>query len=216
MFLGLGVLLLAFVGCLGLSLLAMHEATPQEIPKPLPPTTDALPGFPTRVRPFELLGRAREMTERTVFVGMTVRGLRKDGSLDLTEESHNVRYSFQDPRGIGLQPTRKGGTLPTRTYCGKQSVRLTVEGIGSTADTPGIPCTGSGPEALPPPACKMSELSKVAEKKKVVLAGGVHLDYFKSRAGPAYRIKHGSRQVTILGSDCKTILRGNDERGSVP
>lgn len=215
-FFGLGVLVFAFVACLGLSLWAMNEATPQEVPKPVPPTADGLPGFPTQVKPLELVRRAREFTARSVFVGMTIRGLKKDGTVDLTDESHTVRYSFQDPRGIGFQPMRKGGTLPTRTYCGKQSVRLTSEGIGATADTPAVPCAGSGPEALPPPVCKMSDLAKVAEKRKIVLAGGVQLDYFKSRAGPAYRIKHGSKQVTILGSDCKTVLRGTDERGAVP
>lgn len=216
MFFGLGVLLFAFIACLGLSLWAMEEATPQEMPKPEPPTSVGIPGFPSRVKPFELLNRARYLTERSVFVGMTIRGLTKDGTLDLTDESHNVRYSFQDPRGLGLQPTRKGGTLPTRTYCGKQSVRLTVDGMGATADSPAIPCSGGGPEALPPPACKMSDLWKIAEKKKVNPEGGVQLDYYKSRTGPAYRIKHGSKQVSISGSDCKTVLRGPDERGSVP
>lgn len=216
MLLGLGVLLFSFLACLVLSLWAMHEATPQEIPKPAPPSPEGVVGFPTRVKPFELVVQARALTDRTLFVGLTVRGLEKDGTLDLTDESHNVRYAFQDPRGIGRQPTRKGGTLPARTYCGKQSVRLTIEGLGAVMDTPATPCAGSGPEELPPPTCKMSVLWKIAEKKKVNPDGGVQLDYFRSRAGPAYRIKHGSKQVTISGTDCKTVLRGPDERGHVP
>jgi hypothetical protein len=215
---GLGILVGAFIGCMALSLWAMHVSTPGALTPPLPPSTLGLPGFPRQVRPFELIGAARKMSERTVFVGMSVKGLKRDGTVDLTEESSNVRYSFQDARGIGAQPPRRGGTLPARTFCGKQSVRLTDSGMGATWDSPSSSCPGGGlPEVPPPgPTCGPEQLWKLAEKRRIRSDGTAQVDYLKSRSGPIFRFKHGSHQFSVLASDCKTIVRGADEQGAVP
>jgi hypothetical protein len=218
MALGLGILVGAFLGCMALSLWAMHISTPGALTPPAPPSTAGIPGFPRAVRPFELLRAARKVSERTVLVGISVKGLKRDGSVDLTEESSNVRYVFQDARGMGAQPPRRGGTLPTRTFCGKQSVRLTSSGLEATWDNPSSSCPGGGPPEVPEPspACGPDQLWKLAEKRHISAVGTAQVDYLKARSGPILRFKHGTQQFSVLASDCKTIVRGADEHGAVP
>jgi hypothetical protein len=218
MLLGMGILVGAFLSCIGISLWAMHLSTPGALTPPEPPVAANVPGFPNRVRPFELVGLARTLTERKVFVGFSVKGLNRDGSVDLTQESSSVRYSFQDPRGLGAQPPRRGGTLPVRTYCGKQSVRLAESGLGAMWDNPASSCPGAGPAEIPEPSprCGAEQLWKLAEKRRVPTSGTAQIDYFRARVGPIFRFKHGNQQFSVLASDCRTIVRGADEHGSVP
>lgn len=215
---GIGILVAAFLGCMGLSLWAMHISTPGALAAPEPPTVEALAGFPEKVRPFELVERAAQLTERTQFVGFAIKGLRRDGTLDLTEESSSVRYSFQDPRGKGMQPPRKGGTLPSRTYCGKQSVRLSKEGLGAMWDNPSSGCPSGGVPEVPKasPGCGPEQLWKMAEKRRIPSGGSAQVDYYRARSGPVYRFKHGSHQFVVSATDCRTIVRGSDEHESVP
>jgi hypothetical protein len=218
MVLGLGILVGAFIGCMGLSLWAMHLSTPGALSAPEPPVTSGLPGFPSQVRPLDLVDTARSFTDRTLLVGISIKGLKRDGTVDLSDEANSVRYAFQDPRGLGAQPPRKGGTLPARMYCGKQSVRITASGIGATWDNPAANCPGGGvPEVpRPTPACGVPELWKLADKRRMVGTGTAQLDYLKARPGAIFRFKHGTQQFSVLASDCKTIVRGTDEHGAVP
>jgi len=218
MLLGIGILVGAFIGCMGVSLWAMSVSTPGALVAPEPPLTTTVPGFPKRVRPFELLPLARSLTERKVLVGFTIKGLRRDGSVDFSEESSSVRYSFQDHRGMGPQPPRRGGTLPARTYCGKQSVRLIDAGLGAMWDNPASSCPSGGVPEVPDisPRCGAEQLWKLAEKRKVPAGGTAQIDYFRAKVGPIFRFKHGSNQFSVLASDCRTIVRGTDDHGAVP
>lgn len=218
MTLGLSILIVTFAGTMALSLWAMRLSTPVEPHPPLPPSAEGIEGFPERVDPIALLDRARALSMRTLFVGLTMKGITREGTIDLTNESHYARFSFQDPRGLGAQPPRKGGTLPERTYCGRQSVKLDSNGLGASPDLSGGHCPSGGPEALlpPPKSCPISKVFAMAEKRKVLGRGEVQIEYYQSRGGPAYRFKQGKRQFSLDATNCKHVLSNKEERGSVP
>ncbi len=213
---GLLIITLAFLGCLALSLWAKSESTPEPPRAPEPPTTVELVGFPSKVKPFELLARAQGMTPRTLFRGFVAEGLLPDGTLDFNRKGTALTYSFQSPPGLGPQPAREGGTLPRHAYCGKQNVRVTKLGIALEPDVTDLPCSGKGPEALElPEACGPEQIWAIAKKRK--LKGSVaRLEYYESRRGPAFRFGMGRDNFAVSAKDCKKVLSSKDQRGHVP
>jgi hypothetical protein len=220
---GLIIIGLAFLGCLGLSLFAKHLSTPRPAPDPAPPSTARLPGFPGAVRPFELVKRAHEVTVRSLFVGFDADGVRADGTMDFAQKGTKLRFAFQSPQGIGPQPPREGGTLPKRTYCGRQSVRVGKHGLVAEPDDAKVGCPRPEPEALPspPPACGLEQVWALAKKRRIKDDGPARIEYFRADSGPAYRFvkeqKKGQAQRFVVSArDCREILKGRGQRGSVP
>ncbi|HSC86224.1 MAG TPA: hypothetical protein VLC09_03095 [Polyangiaceae bacterium] len=214
---GLAIIVLAFLGCLGLSLWAKRESMPQKPRLPEAPTTVELPGFPRQVKPFDLLARARGMTPRDIFRGFVAEGVKPDGTMDFTRENTQLSFVFQSEPGLGPQPHREGGTLPRRSYCGKQAVRVAKAGIALEPDVTDLPCSRGGVvvEVGLPKVCNIEGVWATAKKRKI-RATSARIEYYQAHKGPAYRFSAGRDHFVVSASDCSKILKGKDERGQVP
>lgn len=216
--LGMSIIAGTFLACLGLSLWAKRESMPELAEVPAPPTTEGLPGFPNRVKPWDLLERARSLTPRALFRGFVAEGVRADGTLDFTQPGTRLRYSFQSLPGQGPQPPREGGTLPERTYCGTQSVRVGKEGIFAEHDKTELPCPSKDPKALAvPEKCSIEDVWELAREKKLTDKPATQIEYFESKRGAAYRFTQGGRErFVVQAKNCSKELRGKERQGAVP
>jgi len=220
--LGLAILCTTFAGCLGFSLWARDAAIHDPAPPPGPPTRD-FTGFPDRVRPFEVLPLAQKLSIRPLLQGYVAQRVKSDGTLDFTEKHTSLRFSFQSLPGRGPQPNRTGGTLPTRSYCGRQNVQVGRAGLATSPDHPEVTCPREDPRALPvTETCDARGVWKFAiREKRVPAQGTAEIEYFWARLGPAYRFaakdaKGKMVRFTLSARDCKTVLTGADQRGTVP
>lgn len=219
-FAGMAVIAITFVLCLILSFWAKRHSAPVGAEEPAPPTKEGLAGYPNSVHPFELLERARQVTPRSHFQGMVAEGVRADGTMNFEEKGTRLRFAFQSPSGLGPQPVREGGTLPVRSYCGKQSVRVTEQGIYADPDVTDMPCSGKTLDALElPESCSLAQVWSFAkEHKKVDPTKVAKIEYYNTpKKGPAYRffIK-GKELFSLSARDCQKTLKSKDSRGLVP
>jgi hypothetical protein len=201
--------------CLALSLWAKEKSRPEISEPPGPPTVDGIVGYPTAVEAVTTLASARKLTRRPALRGIVLDGVQADGTIDVNEAAARVRYTFQSSAGQGAQPPREPGTLPKRITCGKQSVVLTKQGLVAEPDQADYPCPPGGIEPLPEPQCSAKELWKLARKRKVPRDHPAHIEYFRAKAGPAWRFEVNGTRFTLYG-DCKRELTGAEAHGSVP
>lgn len=213
--LGLIIVAVAFLLCLALSIWAKEKSRPELSEPPGPPTVEGIVGFPTAVEAVATLASARKLTRRPALRGIVFDGVLVDGTIDVNDAASKVRYTFQSSAGQGAQPHREPGTLPKRITCGKQNVVLTKQGLVAEPDQSDFPCPPSGVEPLPEPQCTTRELWKAARKRKVPRDRPAHIEYFRSKAGPAWRFEASGARFTLYG-DCKRELTGAEAHGSVP
>jgi hypothetical protein len=214
---GLLIIVLAFGGCMGLSLWGMSKSTPELAPEPAPPSLERIPGYPDHVDPLLLIDRAREASVRSKFRGFVASGVEPSGKVNLKLKGNSIRFAFQDPSGIGHQPPREGGTLPMRRYCGLQSVFLRKEGVEADTDQAQRSCPSATPENLPlPKDCTLEDVWEIAEKRRVLPTGTARIEYFDSFDGPAFRFRKDRHQFILSAADCNKILTGRAGRGLVP
>jgi hypothetical protein len=207
----------SFVFCLAISIWAKERSRPETSEPPGPPTLEGLTGFPSAVDPVASLAAARKLTKRPSLRGIVIDGAQSDGRLDLSEGPGRVRYAFQSPAGHGAQPPREPGTLPRRVTCGKQNVVLRKEGLVAEPDLADYPCAPSPVEPLPEPQCSVKDIWRLAKKRRVPKDRLAHIEYFRAKAGPAWRfeISGTPHRFTVYG-DCKRELTGTDAHGTVP
>lgn len=214
---GLGIVAVAFAVSMLISLWAKHNSAPPESVEPAPPTTEGLTGFPKKVDPLATLAQARTLTDRPLFRGFVVDGVLPSGVVDVSDKASRIRYSFQSEPGRGAQPPREPGTLPSRTFCGRQSVVVKHDGIGAEPDAVSFPCTGTQHDALPEPTCRLSELWQHAKTKGAPPRRQARIEYYRSQKGPAYRFSiPGTKHRWVVAGDCKRELTGKQALGSVP
>ena len=214
---GLVIVAVAFAACLVLSLWAREKSQPETSEPPGPPTVEGVLGFPNEADPLATLVPARKLTRRPTLRGIVMDGVDINGGLDMTQPGARVRYTFQSTAGQGAQPPREPGTLPKRVTCGKQNVVLTKQGLAAELDQTDYPCPPGGVEPLPEPQCSPKQLWKFARKRKIPRERTAHIEYYRSKAGPAWRfeIPNTEHRFTLYG-DCKRELTGAETHGSVP
>jgi hypothetical protein len=206
----------AFAVCLAVSIWAKEKSRPEVSEPPGPPTAQGIKDFPQAVDPLQALQVARTLSKRPILRGIVMDGVELHGLVTLSDAAARVRYSFQSPAGQGAQPPRDPGTLPKRVTCGKQNVILRQEGMVAEPDLADYPCAG-GLEPLPEPECSPRELWKIARKRKVPKEALAHIEYFRAKAGPAWRFEiSGTPQRFTMYGDCKRELIGADAHGNVP
>ena len=216
---GLLIIAVAFSVCTGASLWAKEMTVPKAARPPAPRTKEGLSDYPERVRPFSVLQSAAARTDRPLFVGMKVDNVEGDGTLNFTKSKTQLRFVFQSPPNRGAQPAREGGRLPRYSYCGKQEVSLTKDGLGEKVDRIDTVCGSKDPVALKlPESCLVADVMQVLNgHKKQVSSARVRLEYFNSKAGPAYAVyRSGKKMFTLLAADCTTKLTRKLARGRVP
>lgn len=215
--LGLLIVAVAFAICLVLSIWAKEKSRPETSEPPGPPTIDGIVGYPTAVDAVATLKAARKLSKRPLLRGIVFDGVQSDGTIDVGEGPGRARYAFQSPAGHGAQPHREPGTLPRRLTCGRQNVVLRKEGLVAEPDLADYPCTGAGAEPLPEPQCDAREIWRLAKKRRVPRDRLAHIEYFRSKAGPAWRfeISGTPHSFTVYG-DCKRELLGPEAQGTVP
>lgn len=214
---GLVLVAVAFMVCLALSIWAKQKSRPETSEPPGPPTVQGIVGFPNTVDAVATLPAARALTKRPALRGIVLDNVASDGIVDVTESASRVRYTFQSSPGHGAQPPREDGTLAKRITCGKQNVMLTKQGLVAEPDQADYPCPPGGIEPLPEPQCTAGELWKLARKRKVPRDRPAHIEYFRSKAGPAWRFEIvGSQHRFTMYGDCKRELVGPEAHGTVP
>jgi hypothetical protein len=215
--LGLLIVAVAFAVCLALSIWAKEKSRPETSEPPGPPTVAGLVGYPSEVEPVASLAAARKLTKRPILRGIVLDGVQSNGTIDVSEGPGRVRYTFQSPAGHGAQPHREPGTLPKRVTCGRQNVVVRKEGLVAEPDQSDYPCPPAAVEPLPDPQCSPRELWRLARKRKVPRDRAAHIEYFRAKAGPAWRfeISGTSHRFTMYG-DCKRELVGIEAHGTVP
>jgi hypothetical protein len=215
--LGLVIVAVAFAACLALSFWAKEKSQPETSEPPGPPTVEGLVGYPRAVDAVATLASARKLTRRLQLRGIVLDGVLPDGTIDVSQGgTSRVRYTFQSGPGQGAQPPREPGTLPKRVTCGKQNVIITKQGLVAEPDQADFPCPVAGVEPLPEPQCSVKELWKVARRRKVSRDQPAHIEYYRSRAGPAWRFESGKQPGFTLYGDCKRELTAAEAHGSVP
>jgi hypothetical protein len=214
---GLLIVAVSFAICLALSIWAKEKSRPETSEPPGPPTVTGIVGYPAAVEAIESLAAARKLTKRPILRGIVLEAVQSDGLIDVSEGPGRARYTFQSPAGHGAQPPRAPGTLPKRITCGRQNVVLRREGLVAEPDQADYPCPPAGVEPLPDPQCSPRELWRLARKRKVPRDRAAHIEYFRSKAGPAWRfeISGTSHRFTMYG-DCKRELTGVEAHGSAP
>ena len=204
--------------CLALSLWAKEKSRPETSEPPGPPTVDGIIGYPNAVDAVNSYGAVRKLTKRPALRGIVFESVQSNGTIDVSEGPGRVRYTFQSSPGQGAQPPREPGTLPKRITCGKQNVVLRKEGLVVEPDQADYPCPPGGVEPLPEPSCSLREIWKLARQRKVPRDRPAHVEYFRAKAGPAWRFEitgMPQSRFTVYG-DCKRELTGMDAHGSVP
>jgi hypothetical protein len=214
---GLVIVAAAFALCLALSIWAKEKSRPETSEPPAPPTVEGLVGYPRAVDPLEALATARKLTKRPALRGIVIEGLQNSGLVDLSEGPGRARYVFQSAAGQGAQPHREPGTLPRRVTCGLQNVELRKEGLVAEPDQADYPCPPGGVEPLPEPQCSTQVMWKLARRRRVPTDRAAHLEYFRSKAGPAWRFEiPGTQHAFVIYGDCKRELVGAEAQGAVP
>lgn len=208
--LGLGLIGASFVVALALSLRAKESVMPRLATPPAAPTTEGLTGFPAAVAPLGLIGRARQVSLRDQLVGMSLAGVKADGTLDVSQGG-SARYVFRSLEGQGPEPAREYGELAARKYCGFQSVVINQAGLGAEPDVSDADCRRAI-EALPAPGCTLQAVWELGKQKGADPAQTATVEYYRSSAGPAWFFQSGS--VTMwIGEDCQKALTPEEGRG---
>ena len=158
---GLAIVGLAFVLCLLVSVWAERRSRPELSLPPAPPSTLGVVGFPRAVDAVKNLALARALTRRNLLRGIVADTVKSDGSVDTSDGSGRVRYSFQSAPGQGPQPPREQGALARRPYCGRQAVLIRKDGLVAEPDIPDASCAAQPSDPLPEPHCGLSRGSVV-------------------------------------------------------
>lgn len=214
---GLVIVAVSFAICLVLSIWAKEKSRPETSEPPGPPTVTGVVGYPSAVDAVATLPAARKLSKRPILRGIVLDGVQSDGNVDLSEGPGRVRYTFQSPAGHGAQPPRAPGTLPKRVTCGRQNVVLRKEGLVAEPDQADYPCPPPSLEPLPEPQCTPRELWRIARKRRVPRDRAAHMEYFRSKAGPAWRFEvSGTAHRFTMYGDCKRELTGVESHGAIP
>jgi hypothetical protein len=214
---GLTIVGVAFIASLLLSYWAREASRPEPSEPPAPPTSSGIPGWPGAVDPARSVGAARELTKRPLLRGFVAEAVQSDGTIDFRKGAPSVRYTFQSPPGHGPQPAREPGTLPTRRYCGRQTVLISKKGIAAEPDRSDYPCAPRHAEPLPEPRCGLGDVWQRAIKRGIADGMPARIEYYRSKAGPAWRFEvPGTMQRFSLYGDCERVLEASEAIGSIP
>lgn len=212
---GLGIVAVAFALALGISYWAKLRSRPETSEPPGPPTTEGIAGWPDRVDPVRALSVARDLTKRTLLRGIVINGVTSDGRVDLTEGPGSVVYVFQSPPGEGPLPPGDISPRIRRNFCGLQRVRLRKEGMVAEPDNASYSCRVVHGDGLPDPRCGPREVWRHAKSRGAQGDQPAHIEYFRAKAGPAWRFSSGTTNFTLYG-DCGRELTGAEAHGTVP
>jgi hypothetical protein len=215
---GMGVVAIAFAIGLGISFWAKIASRPETSEPPGPPTTAGVVGYPEHVDVVGTLAAARTLTKRTLLRGISVEGVKSDGTIDVSEGPARARFAFQSAAGQGPQPITEAGTAYRQPFCGRQDVHLRREGIVADVDRSNIPCTSMKTnDALPDPQCTLATIWQRALTRGVPGDKLARIEYYRAHGGPAWRFElpEGSHRFVLYG-DCRRELKGAAASGHVP
>ncbi|HYP86778.1 MAG TPA: hypothetical protein VEQ59_01460 [Polyangiaceae bacterium] len=215
---GLVIVAASFMVCLALSFWAKEKSRPEVSEPPGPPTIEGVVGYPREVDALASLTAARKLTRRPALRGIVLDGVQNDnGIINVTEGPGRARFTFQSEAGQGAQPPREPGTLPKRVTCGRQDVVLQRGGLVAEPDQADYPCPPGPVEALPDPECTTRTLWRLARRRHVPTESLAHIEYYRSKAGPAWRFEVlGTPHHFTMYGDCKRELSAADAVGAAP
>jgi hypothetical protein len=202
---GLTVVSVAFFIALAISWWAKLKSQPDSLAPPGPPTTVGIVGYPSAIDPIQVLGVARGLTRRTQLRGIAVEGVKSDGTVDVSNGTSQVRYSFRSLPGEGPQPSRDRHELRHSPYCGEQTLRLGRDGLVAEPDRGDARCNPIFADALPDPHCGPRDVWRHALTRAPGTAGLARIEYYRADAGPAWRFAGNGQSFSLYG-DCAREL----------
>src|SRR5262245_40501566 len=103
---GFSIIFVSFCAALVVSWKASERVRPNLAAHPAPPTSEGLDGFPQRVDPLAALPLAHALSEREQLRRISLSGVGKDGTVDLTLPHASIRYDFDSAAGEGPDAPR--------------------------------------------------------------------------------------------------------------
>lgn len=214
---GLLVVAVAFLASLGISLWAKRVSEPEQSKPPLPPTSAGVVGWPNQVDAVATLRTAQTLTRRISLRGFVAEGVKSDGTIDMAGRNGSIRYSFQSPPGHGPQPPREPGSVPRRNLCGRQSVRVQVDGIYADPDRNELPCPSTPLEPLPAPRCTLAQVWQHALAREAPKDALARIEYYRASVGPAWQFELPTANLRFsLYGDCARELTEEEAVGFAP
>lgn len=219
---GLFVLFLAIGVAILLNLWSKEQVRPRNPEGATLGTLRGIQGWPDKIDVVGSLDAARDRSKIRELRGITVDGVGSDGVVDLKRRDTASRFVFQGPpQPRPAKPRAAPSKLykdpgPTGPICNKQVVKLRRKGLYLEEDRPDSRCPSDIAEPLPPPLCGAKEVWAHALTKGAKQDALARLDYFRSKAGPAWKfaIAHERFQLFVSG-DCKRELLAGETTGKV-
>jgi hypothetical protein len=210
---GFSIIFAAFCAALVISWKASKSVQPNVAQVPAPPTTDGLPGYPSKVDPVAVLRRARSLTERDQLRRILATSVASDGTVDLHQPAASIRYEFDSAPGEGPEAPRPPGTVRPNHFCGRQTVQVRATGIVAEPDQPMAPCRPSAGEPLPEPRCTPKQLWALALERGAPPDARAVIEYYRAHGGPAWRFSLAAPAVRFaMYGDCERELEGSAAR----
>lgn len=208
-FAGLVVLLGAMVFCIGLSLWAKGVARPVAQVMANSDLTRGVVGWPHSVDAMATLDAAKRSSRARELRRIILEGVKSDGTLDPTTGPGSATYLFHN--GV-KKPKVNGAPVPEKaitkgSLCPRQVVRVGRDGLDPQAELKEYRCPEVISEPLHAPKCTPRELWARAVKKGASVRHMAHMEYYRAKAGPAWRMEiPAERFRLIVSDDCQREL----------
>jgi hypothetical protein len=208
-FAGLLVFLGSMAFCLGLSFWAKEAARPEAQPgDPPQPTLHGIVGWPHAVDAIATLPAARSKSRPHELRQIVLEGVKSDGTIDLVTGPGSLTYVFHNAarKPKPTKPTEKV-TVDRQAQCPRQVIRVRRDGIDPQSELKDNRCAGTASEPLPMPTCGPRELWARAIAKGASIRQLAHIEYYRSKDGPAWRMALPSdRSTWVVSGDCQREL----------
>ena len=209
--LGLGIVVAAFLGSLGISVVARdaavarRPATPQE-------AASRLYGWPHRVDPIRALGDARALSRFDALETIVATAVKADGTVDL-KVNGSVRYVLGGKRyAASVRPDAMPSKSRTQR-CSRQTVRLGRDGLLAAPEREHQKCSEAEQWRLPEPACDMAQIWRLAAAEGVPTNTVARIEYRRASDGPRWKFRsEDGRHHLEISQDCTRRIERSNKR----
>lgn len=219
-FAGILVLVGAMAACVCFSFWAKEVARPELLLRRVPVTTRGIVGWPHAVDALATLEAARRSSRPRELRQITLEGVKSDGTIDVVTGPGSLTYLFHN--GVKKPKPKKpnDSAKPEKSklekskaerppHCPRQVVRVRHDGLDPQSELKDDRCSdvSGGYEPLPIPSCGPKQLWARAIAKGASIQQLAHIEYYRSKAGPAWKMSLPRDRMQIaVSSDCQREL----------
>lgn len=220
-FAGLFVLVTSMALCICLSFWAKGQARPEWSMRVSPATLRGIVGWPHAVEAVATLEAARRSSRPRELRQIVLDGVKSDGTIDVVTGPGALTYHFHNnpkkpklPKATGTTPAEpKAQVADKPAQCPRQVVRIREDGIDPQPEMKDTRCPESTSEPLPVPTCSPRDVWLRAVSKGASIRELAHMEYYLSKAGPAWKMTLPRRWFRLaLSGDCQRELSRAEAR----